>query len=122
MNDFDDKIRKALEDGKPIAFEREETLRQMMAQTFRSKMRWMVIWLWCEAIVIMALAGWSGYELYHATETKQIVVWATVLLLCTNFFVLVKVVGWQWVNKYSVLREIKRLELQVAGLKEEQNQ
>jgi hypothetical protein len=119
MNDFDDKIRQALETGKPIEFEREETLRQMMAQTFRSKMRWMVIWLWCEAIVIMVLAGWSGYKLYHAEEIKQIIVWAMTILLCANFFVLVKVVGWQWVNKFSVMREIKRLELQIAGLKEE---
>jgi hypothetical protein len=119
MNDFDDKIRKALENGKPIEFEREETLRQMMAQTFRSKMRWMVIWLWCEALIICFLAGWSGYKLYHAVEMKQIIVWATVLLLCANFFVLIKVVGWQWVNKFSVMREIKRLELQVSALKEE---
>jgi hypothetical protein len=119
MNDFDDKLKKALEEGKPIQFEREESLRLLMAQTFRSKMRWMVIWLWCEAIAIMVLAGWSGYKLYHAAEMKQIVVWATVLLLCANFFVLIKVVGWQWVNKFSVLREIKRLELQVASLKED---
>ena len=120
MNDFDDKLKRALEDGKPIAFEREETLRQMMAQTFRSKMRWMVVWLYCEAIAVMVLAGWSGYNLYHAQEMKQIVVWATVLIISSIFFVLIKVVGWQWVNKYSLLREIKRLELQIAGLKEEQ--
>jgi hypothetical protein len=119
MNDFDDKIRKALENGTPIEFDREETLRQMMAQTFRSKMRWMVIWLWCEAFAICFLAGWSGYKLYHAVEMKHVVVWATVLLLCANFFVLIKVVGWQWVNKFSVMREIKRLELQVSALKEE---
>jgi hypothetical protein len=119
MNDFDDKLKKALENGKPIEFEREETLRQMMAQTFRSKMRWMVVWLWCEAIAIMVIAGWSGYRLYHAQEMKELIVWSTVLIICAIFFVLVKVVGWQWVNKYSVLREIKRLELQVAGLKEE---
>jgi uncharacterized membrane protein len=119
MNDFDDKLKKALENGKPIEFEREETLRQMVAQTFRSKMRWMVVWLWFEGIAVMVLAGWSGYRLYHAQEMKQLIVWATVLILSAIFFVLVKVVGWQWAIKYSLLREIKRLELQVAGLKEE---
>jgi hypothetical protein len=81
-------------------------------------MRWLVIWLWFEGIAVVLLAGWSGYKLYHAMEMKHIIVWATVLLLCANFFVLIKVVGWQWVNKFSVMREIKRLELQIAGLKE----
>lgn len=119
MNDFDDKLRKALENGKPVEFEREETLREMLAQTFKSKMRWLVIWLWCEGVIIFCLGIWAGVRLYHAQELKEIVVWATVLLMSTNFFVLVKVVGWQWMNKYSVLREIKRLELQVSALKQE---
>jgi hypothetical protein len=34
------------------------------------------------------------------------------------FFVLIKVVGWQWINRYSMLREIKRLELRIAALTE----
>lgn len=118
MSGFDDKLRRALENGKPIEFEREETLRQMMAQTFRSKLRWMVVFLWVEAVAVCAVAVWAGVSLYHAQEMKPTIVWATVLIISAIFFVLVKVVGWQWMNKYSVMREIKRLELQVAGLKE----
>jgi ABC-type sugar transport system permease subunit len=119
MNKFDDKLKRALENGKPIEFEREETLRQMMAQTFRSKLRWMVVFLWFEAIAVCVVAVWAGFALYRAQEMKPVIVYATVLIISAIFFVLVKVVGWQWVNKYSILREIKRLELQIAGLKEE---
>lgn len=118
MSDFDDKLRRALENGKPIEFEREETLRQMMVQTFQSRLRWMVLFLWVEAIAVCVVAVWAGVRLYHAQELKPLIVYATVLIISAIFFVLVKVVGWQWMNKYSVLREIKRLELQVASLRE----
>ena len=32
--------------------------------------------------------------------------------------VLIKTVGWQQMNRYSVMREIKRLELRIAELKD----
>jgi hypothetical protein len=118
MNGFDDKLKRALETGDAIEFEREESLRQMIAQTFRSRLRYMVMFLWVEAIVVCVVAVWSGIGLYRAQELKPMIVYATVLVISAIFFVLVKVVGWQWVDKYAILREIKRLELQVAALKE----
>lgn len=119
MNDFDDKLKRALEDGGAIEFEREETLRQLIAQTFHSRMRWMVVFLWVEAFAVCGIGIWAGVRLYQVQELKPLIVWSTVLIISAIFFVLVKVVGWQWMNKYSVMREIKRLELQIAGLKEQ---
>lgn len=119
MNDFDDKLKRALENGKSIEFEREETLREMVMQTFKSRMRWVVILLWLEGVAVFGVAIWSGIRLYHAQDLKPLIVYSTILIISVCFFVLVKVVGWQWMNKYSVLREIKRLELQVAALKED---
>jgi len=116
MNDFDDKLKRALENGKPIEFDREESLRQMMVQTFRSRLRWMVVFLWVEGVAVCVAAVWAGVGLYRAQETKPVVVYATVLIISAIFFVLVKVVGWQWMSKYSLMREIKRLELQIAEL------
>jgi len=88
----------------------------MMVQTFRSKLRWMVVFLWVEAIAVCVVGIWSGLRLYHAQELKPLIVYSTVLTISAIFFVLVKVVGWQWMNKYAVMRETKRLELQIAGL------
>lgn len=119
MNGFDDKLKRALENGKAIEFTREETLRQMIAQTFRSRLRWAVLFLWAEGIAICIVAVWAGIRLYHAQEMKHLIVYSMVMIICAIFFVLVKVIGWQWMNKYSVMREIKRLELQVVALKEE---
>lgn len=118
MSDFDDKLRQALESGEPIELDRQDSVRDLLAQSFKAQKRWMVLFLWAEGLVIMAVGIWSIVRLYHAQELKQLIVWSTVLILCGVFYVLVKVIGWQWMNKYSILREIKRLELQISALKE----
>jgi len=118
MREFDEKLRRALENGEPIELERQDTLREILAESFKVQQRWMVVFLWVEAIVVSVLGVWAGVRLYHAQELKPLIVWSTVLIVCAIFFVLVKVVGWQWRNKYTILREIKRLELQVSALKE----
>jgi len=116
MNDSDAKLREALDAGKAIDFEREGSVRQMMAQTFRSKLRWMVVFLWVDAIAVCVVGIWSGLGLYHAQELKPLIVYSTVLIISAIFIMLVKVIGWQWMNKYAVMREIKRLELQIASM------
>jgi hypothetical protein len=118
MSDFDDKLRQALENGEPIELDRQESLRDMLAQSFKVQQRWMVLFLWVEGLAVMVAGIWAGVSLYRAQELKPLIVWSTVLIVCSVFFVLVKVVGWQWMNKYSILREIKRLELQISALKE----
>jgi len=90
-----------------------------VVQTFRSKLRWMVVFLWVEGIAVCVAAVWAGVGLYRAQEMKPVIVYATVLVISAIFFVLVKVVGWQWMSKYSIMREIKRLELQIAELAKE---
>jgi uncharacterized membrane protein YhfC len=118
MNDFDDKLKRALENGKAVELDQEESLRQMIAQTFRSKLRWIMILLWVEGFIIFGLAIWMSVRLYYAQEMKQVVVYAMAVTLCAVFTVLIKTVGWQQMNRYSVMREIKRLELRIAELKD----
>ena len=118
MSDFDDKLRRALEDGRPIELDQQDSLRELLAQSFKVQKRWMVLFLWAEGLTLMVVGIWAIVRLYHAQELKPLIVWSTVLIICAVFYVLVKVIGWQWMNKYSILREIKRLELRISALHE----
>ncbi len=118
MSDFDDKLRRALEDGRPIELDQQDSLRELLAQSFKVQKRWMVLFLWAEGLTLMVVGIWAIVRLYHAQELKPLIVWSTVLIVCAVFYVLVKVIGWQWMNKYSILREIKRLELRISALHE----
>ena len=118
MSNFDEKLKQALDNGTHIDFNRGETFCEMMAQVFRSNIRWAVISIWVEAIIFTLVALWAGMRLYHAQELKPLIVYATVLILCFITIALLKTIHWQWVNKYSILREIKRLELRIAEMNE----
>ena len=116
MNNFDEKLKQALDSGNPIDFDRDEDLLEMTAQVFRSKLRWAVVVLWIEGLIITLVAIWAGVRLYHAQEIKPLIVYATVLILCAVTLSLIKLIGWQWMNKYSLMREIKRLELRIIEM------
>ena len=118
MSDFDDKLRQALESGEPLELDRQDSLRDLLAQSFKAQKRWMVLFLWAEGLTLMVVGIWAIVRLYDAQELKPLIVWSTVLILCGVFYVLVKVIGWQWMNKYSIMREIKRLELRISALQE----
>ena len=116
MNDFDDKLAKALETGKPVDLPEEETFRQMIAQSFRSKMRWMIMLLYVEGFAICGVIIWAAMKLYAAQEIKQMIVYSMTIILCAVVMVIIKVIGWQQMNRASLMREIKRLELQLVRL------
>lgn len=118
MSSFDEKLKQALDNGTPIDFDRDETLREMTAQVFRSKIRCWVILIWVEAFIFSLVALWAGIRMYHAQELKPLIVYATVLIACGISIALLKTMHWQFVNKYSIMREIKRLELRIAEINE----
>ena len=116
MNDFDDKLAKALETGETIELPEEENLLQMLAHTFRSKLRWMMILLYIEGFAICGVIIWAAFRLYAAQEIKQMIVYSMTIVLCAVVMVIIKVVGWQQMSRVSIMREIKRLELQLVRL------
>ena len=121
MSNFDEKLKQALDNGNPIDFDRGETLTDMTIQVFRSKIRWAVILLWVEGFIFSLVALWAGIRMYYAQEFKHLIVYATVLIVCTVTTALLKTMYMQFVNKYSIMREIKRLELRIAEINEKKS-
>ena len=121
MSNFDEKLKQALDNGTPIDFDRGETLTDMTIQVFRSKIRWAVILLWVEGFIFSLVALWAGIRMYYAQEFKHLIVYATVLIVCTVTTALLKTMYMQFVNKYSIMREIKRLELRIAEINEKKS-
>ena len=95
---------------------REETLFGMIAGSFRGKMRWMVMLVWVYALVFTALAVFAAVSFFLADSVKMWIFYAALFLMACNFIVVVKLWYWMLLNKNSITREIKRLELRIAKL------
>ncbi len=120
MNKLDDEIRKALANGEaPYDLDREEGIFRQWAGIYRGKMRWMAILATVESVVFMVLIVLAAVEFFQAEDTKWQIFYATGVLLLAGLLLLVKLWGWGQMNRYSIQREIKRLELRILELGEQ---
>ena len=116
MNDLEQDIRTALADdngGQFYDLDREEGLRDMIAESFRGKKRWMAILVWTESLVFTGLAVVVAVKFFSVDTVKDSILYATLFVVLSLMIALCKIWYWMWMNRNSVLREIKRLELRV---------
>lgn len=119
MTNLDQAIRQALsaEDAEFLAkFEKEAPLHEQVFGTFSGP--WGMLNVFA-AILTFALFGgfvYSAWNAFAATELRNVVLWSAGGLLAMLAVAMLKIYFWMEINKNAVLREVKRLELQVARL------
>jgi uncharacterized membrane protein YciS (DUF1049 family) len=119
MTDLDDKILEALrrEDAELLAqYEGDPPILDMLAETFRGRHRWLNALAFGFTFVALALAILAAYEFFHVESTRAMIAWATGFLWFVIWIAMLKMWFWLEIQKLSVTREVKRLELQVAQL------
>ncbi|HRP62485.1 MAG TPA: hypothetical protein PK400_04260 [Phycisphaerales bacterium] len=120
MNNLDDRIRRALHaEDKDLLKDLKEP--GMLARTLTAMQRaprWTVVYAFLISLALIGAAVWFAVRFFSATETREMIAWATGFLFVMLAIAAIK--GWFWMQmeKYVLLREIKRLELQVARLVE----
>ncbi len=119
MNDIDAKIREALrqEDMQLLEeFRGERPLREMIIETFRSRHRWINIMTFAMPVVFLVLLVVFAYQFFHTESVRAMIAWAAGCLWSVLAIGMFKIVYTLELNKNSVSREIKRLELELAQL------
>lgn len=119
MKDIDDKIREALreEDLELLEHYRAEPpIYEMLMETFRGRHRWLNLFVFTWTIVILGLLVAVAYQFFHTESTRAMIAWATGFLSGIVWIAMMKIWFWLEMNKNSLTREIKRLELQLANL------
>lgn len=118
MSNLENAIREALsaEDAAFLArFEEEGKFSQALG-TFRGQSGALNVFA---AIITFAMFGgflycaWSAFE---ATAVRETVLWSAGALLAMLAVAMLKMYFWMEINRNATLREVKRLELQVARL------
>jgi Family of unknown function (DUF6768) len=118
MNQFDDTIKAALkEDQEDLLKDFDEPgLFSQVITPFRHGPRWATVFVFTFSFVFFALQIWTAIRFFQATEVQHMIAWATGFLTCGMAVGMLKMWFWMQMDKYVVLREVKRLELQVARL------
>lgn len=118
MTNLDQAIRQALsaEDAEFLArFEKETAIDEVLG-TFRGQ--WGAVNIFA-AIITFALFAAFVYcvvNMLGAVEVRDTVLWSVGAVVTMLGVAMLKMYFWMEINKNAVLREVKRLELQVARL------
>lgn len=120
MSDLDERIRQALETDGSETFSTVDTdasIFQTIGDTFRGRNRVIVAMVYVSTTVFSVLLLWAAYRFFTATDPAQ----ATcdgILMLATMLCVVgEKMWYWMEMNRVTLMRELKRVELQLAELR-----
>jgi protein-S-isoprenylcysteine O-methyltransferase Ste14 len=117
MSKLDDDIRKALANGEAsYDLNREEGIFRQMAGIYRGKWWWMAVLVTIESAVFLVLLVLAAVEFFKTDQTKWQIFYATAVVLLAMLIVLIKLWGWMQMNRNSIQRELKRLELRILEL------
>ena len=92
--------------------------RQVLA-TFAGRLRWFNALGWAAGFVLFGVASMMAWRFVYAPDLADMLRWGAASALAFAGVALVKVWFWLELQKNTVVRELKKLELQVASLAEQ---
>ena len=119
MTDFDQSIRESLSAEDTELFDRlgaDQALHRQVLATFEGQLRWFNIAGWIAGVVLFGVASVSAWRFVQAQEFDDMLRWGAASALAFAGLALIKVWFWLELQKNAIVREVKRLEVQVASL------
>ena len=119
MSNLDRAIRDALskEDAEFLSrFDEHSTPVGEVLDTFRG--RWALMNAFAAVITFALFCAfvYCAWHMFEATDARDTVLWSVGAIIAMLGVAMLKMYFWMEINKNAVLREVKRLELQVARL------
>ena len=121
MNELDRAIRQSLSTEDAELFDRigaDQALHRQVLDAFESRLRWFNAAGGIAGLVLFAAACVFGWRFWFAQDVNDMLRWLGAAALACAGLGLIKVWFWLELQKHAIVREVKRLELQVAALAE----
>ncbi|HKK12448.1 MAG TPA: DUF6768 family protein [Flavobacteriaceae bacterium] len=118
MEDIDQLIKETLsqEEAKFYDELEEQNVFQMLFGLFRGKNKWIIILMNVMTLVFFILFIYCAVQFFKTDVTNELIIWGFGGFVCLSTVSLLKLFAWMQMDKNALLREIKRLELQVSSL------
>ena len=118
MEDIDQLIKETLtqEEAKFYNELDEQNLFQMMGGLFQGKLKWIIIYMNIIMVAIFGLFVYCAIQFFNTDVTNELIKWAVFGSFCMIALGMLKLFMWMQIDKNVILRELKRLELQVSSL------
>jgi len=94
----------------------EQNLLNQLGGLFKSKMGWLVVVMNIVNLVVFALSIYFVIQFLNTDQTNDLIKWGAGFFACWTSIAMIKLFLWMQMDKNALLRELKRLELQIAAL------
>lgn len=94
----------------------EQSIMQMVFGLFKGKNAWINILLNIVTILFFVLFIYSGIQFFNSETTEGLIRWGFGSMIFLISISMLKLYAWMQMDKHAILREMKRLELQVMSL------
>jgi hypothetical protein len=119
MNELDRAIRQSLSAEDTELFDRfgaDQSLHRQVLATFEGRLRWFNTAGWIAGFVLFVVGCALAWRFVFAEELADMLRWGAASALAFAGLMLVKVWFWLELQKNAIVREVKRLEVQVASI------
>ncbi len=115
---IDDLIKEALSKEEAKFYEElgEHSLLEKLGEVHKGKTGWLVSIMTVMHILVFVVFVFCTVRFFNTEVTNEIIKWACAGFLCMIFMGMMKLYIWMQMDKNDILRELKRMELQVAAL------
>lgn len=94
----------------------EQSLLDMAIGVYKGKLKWLAILTAVVMIVVFGLAVYCLIQFLEAENTRDMILWAAGMFGAMMSTSMLKLFHWMQMDKNAILRELKRVELQVGAL------
>lgn len=119
--DLDDLIRETLTQDENEMLKRleEPSLRTMMGDVFTGRLGWLMVLSGLIIFVMFLLSVWAGFHFFQASDVVSMIRWGALMFLFWMATGFIKIFHWMEMERFAIVREVKRVELRVVQLAEE---
>lgn len=116
--DIDKLIKETLTEEEAVFYQKleEQTVWQMVFGLFKGKNKWILVLMNIMTLIFFGLFIYCVVQFFDVEETKELIKWATGAIIFLLGVSMLKVFAWMQMDKNALLREIKRLEIQILSL------
>ena len=119
MTHVDDAIRRALSPADLRALDelgREEPIIRQALKAFEGQQRWVALVGWVGGFGLFLVGAYCAWRFVQADDLRAMMLWGAAAGLAATGLGMIKLWFFMEMQKNSLIREVKRLELQVAAL------
>jgi Family of unknown function (DUF6768) len=119
MNDLDQAIRQSLSAEDAALLDRlgaDQALHRQVLATLEGRLRWFNVAGWIAGFVLFVVASVLAWQFVQAEDLGDMLRWGAASALAFAGLALIKVWFWLELQKNAIVREVKRLEVQLASL------